>query len=182
MQFPVSDFYEVLSPRCTVLITTVDAEGRPNAAPFSFIMPVSREPPLVVFASVPTRHTLANIRETGEFVLNVVPQDILDRMMTCSRSFPPGVNEVSEAGLTERKSRTVRPPAIAECAAWVEGRLEFEKEAGDHILVVGRVLLAECREELAIDGGFDVARARPVLHIRGRRFVVAERVIEAPRV
>ncbi len=75
----------------------------------------------------------------------------------------------------------VGPPGIEECIGWVECKLEFEKEAGDHILVVGRVLLAECKDEFVTNGSFDVAKARPVLHIRQRRFVVAEHVIEVPK-
>lgn len=177
MKQEVANFYEVLSPRCTVLISTADKEGKANAAPFSFVTPVSSAPPLVLFAAAPGRHTLANVRETGEFVLNVVPEMLLDRLWTCSKAFPKGISEIEEAGLTERKSVEVRAPSIEECAAWLECRLEFEKEAGDHILVVGRVLRAECREEFMKQGEFDIARARPVMHVRGRRFVVAERVV-----
>ncbi|MEW6034638.1 MAG: flavin reductase family protein [Chloroflexota bacterium] len=175
-------FYEVLAPRCAVLISTADKDGRPNAAPFSFVMPVSMDPPLVVFASVPTRDTLANIRESGEFVLNIVPEDILAKMIVCSKAFPRGVNEIQEAGLKERASRKVRAPGVQECVAWLECSLEFEKEAGDHVLVVGRVLYVACKDEFLSRGRFDVAKARPVMHIRGRRFVIAEREVEAPQV
>jgi len=177
MKQEVTSFYEVLSPRCTVLISTADKEGKANAAPFSFVTPVSAAPPLVLFAAAPGRHTLANVREMGEFVLNVVPETLLDRLWTCSKAFPKGVSEIQEAGLTERKSIEVRAPSIEECAAWLECRLEFEREVGDHIIVVGRVLRAECREEFMKQGEFDIARVRPVMHVRGRRFVVAERVV-----
>lgn len=178
MKVKTEGFYEILSPRCTVLITTADQEGRPNAAPFSFVTPVSASPPLVLFAAAPQRHTLANVRETGEFVLNVVPQQLLDKLWICSKAFPKGVNEINEAGLTERKSAAVKVPGIEECAGWVECRMEFEKEAGDHVLVVGRVVDAECRDEFIEEGQFDVSRARLVMHIRGTRFVVAETTIE----
>lgn len=178
MKVKAENFYEILSPRCTVLISTQDREGRPNAAPFSFVMPVSTNPPLVVFSAAPQRHTLANVRETGEFVLNVVPEQLLDRLWICSRPFPEGVNEIREAGLTERKSTIVKAPGIEESIGWVECQAEFEQPAGDHVLVVGRVVHAECKDEFMKGEQFDVARAKPVMHIRGRRFGVAERMLQ----
>ena len=177
MEIALSGFYEILSPRCTVLISTVDRKGRANAAPFSFVTPVSSNPPLVLFAATPARHTLTNVRETGDFVLNIVPEKLLDQLLICARAFPRGINEIKEAGLTERKSREVKPPSIEECVAWIECQLEFEKEAGDHILVVGKVVHAECRDDFIKQGEFDVSKAKPVMHVRGRRFVIAERVV-----
>ncbi len=179
MEIAASGFYEILSPRCTVIISTVDDDGKANAAPFSFVTPVSSDPPLILFASAPARHTLANARETGDFVINIVPEELLDKLWTCSKALPKGVSEIEEAGLTERKSKRVRAPAIEECIGWIECQVEFEKEAGDHILVVGRVVRAECKDEYMKEEQFDVSKARPVMHIRGRRFVAAERVIHA---
>jgi flavin reductase (DIM6/NTAB) family NADH-FMN oxidoreductase RutF len=179
MEFKLSGFYEIMSPRCTVLISTVDGEGKANAAPFSFVTPVSVDPPLLLFAATPARHTLANARETGDFVLNLVPEELLDRMWVCAKAFPKGTSEIDEAGLTERKSRHVKAPSIEECAGWIECRLEFEKEAGDHILVVGRVVHAEAKDEFTKDGEFDVSAAKPVMHVRGKRFVAAERIVRA---
>jgi flavin reductase (DIM6/NTAB) family NADH-FMN oxidoreductase RutF len=177
MEINPSGFYEILAPRCAVLISTVDKEGRANAAPFSFVTPVSSNPPLLLYAAAPNRHTLANTRETGDFVLNIVPEELLDKLWVCSKAFPKGVSEIEKAGLTERKSKKVKSPSIEECVGWIECQLEFEKEAGDHILVVGRVVHAECRDEFMVKGEFDVSTAKPVMHIRGRRFFVAERLV-----
>ncbi len=179
MTIQVGKYYEILSPRCTVLISTVDKEGRPNAAPFSFVTPVSSDPPLVLFAATHTRHTLANVRETGEFVLNIVPEELLDKLWTCSKAFARGVSEIAQAGLTERGSKKVKPPSIEECLGWIECRLEFEKEAGDHVLVVGRVVNAEVKEAFIEDDKFDISQAKPLMHAGGRRFVAAERIVYA---
>jgi len=181
MEIAPSGFYEILSPRCTVLISTADKEGRSNAAPFSFVTPVSSNPPLVIYAAAPHRHTLANTRETGDFVLNIVPEGLLDKLWVCSRAFPKGVSEIEKAGLTERKSKKVRSPSIEESVGWIKCQFEFEKEAGDHILVVGRVVHAECKDEFTKKGEFDVSKAKPVMHIRGKRFAVAERVTQVNR-
>src|SRR4030042_2427992 len=175
MEMNPSGFYEVLSPRCTVLIPTVDKEGRANAAPFSFVTPASIDPPLVLFSAAPARHTLANVRETGDFVLNLVSENILDRMWVCSKAFPRGVSEIEKAGLNERKSKKVKSPCIEECPGWIECTLEFEKEAGDHILVVGRVVHAECKDEFMLKTEFDISKAKPAMHIKGKRFAVGER-------
>lgn len=179
MEIATSGFYEILSPRCTVLISTVDKDGKANAAPFSFVTPVSSDPPLLLFAATPARHTLANARETGDFVFNIVPEELLDKLWTCSKAFPKGVSEIEEAGLNQRKSKHVRAPSIEECIGWIECQVEFEKEAGDHILVVGRVVYAECKDEYMKEGQFNVSKAKPVMHIRGRRFVAAERIVHA---
>jgi flavin reductase (DIM6/NTAB) family NADH-FMN oxidoreductase RutF len=132
---------------------------------------------LVLIASAPGRHTLSNIRETGEFVLNIVTEPILKKMWICSKPFPKGVSEIKEAGLSERRSVKVKAPSIEECAGWIECNLEFEREAGDHILVIGRVLYVGCHDELMKAGQIDIARAKTVMHIRGKRFIVAERLV-----
>jgi len=182
MRVKEEGFYEVLAPRCTVLISTVDSDGNSNAAPYSFVMPVSSDPPLVAFAATPQRHTLANVRETGEFVLNVVPHQLLNQLWVCARPLPKGVSELREAGLTERRSSVVKAPSIKECAGWIECVSETEYEAGDHVLVIGRVVWAEYRDEFVNSQGFfDVVRAAPAMHIRGTRFVVAEREL-APEI
>jgi len=178
MEVRPARFHEILSPRCTVLITTCDKEGRPNAAPYSFVTPVSIDPPLVLFSAKQQRHTLANVRETGEFVLNIVPEELLDNLWICSKAFPGGVNEISESGLTERKSKMVGVPGIEECLGWLECKLEFERESGDHILVVGRVVNAEYKDAFCSEGRFDVSKAKPVMHISGRKFAVGERIIQ----
>lgn len=178
MKLKAENFSETLSPRCTVLISTMDKEGLPNAAPFSFVMPVSFNPPLVLFAARPERHTMVNVRETGEFVMNIVPEPLLDKLWICSKAFPKGVNEIRESGLTERKSAIVKVPSIEECRGWIECELEFEKEAGDHILVIGRVVSVECRNEFLKQSKFDIPHAKPLMHIGGRRFSVAERIVQ----
>jgi flavin reductase (DIM6/NTAB) family NADH-FMN oxidoreductase RutF len=178
MKLKTENFYQILSPRCTVLISTQDKEGRPNAAPFSFVTPVSSNPPLVLFAAAPKRHTLANIRETHEFVLNIVSERLLDNLWICSQAFPKGVNEIRESGLTERKSAQVKAPGIEECVSWIECQLEFEKEAGGHILVVGKVVNVECKDEFFREGQFGISSAKPLMYIGGRRFAIAERTIQ----
>lgn len=177
MELTGGQFYRALAPRLTVLVTTIDGEGNSNAAPFSFVMPVSVNPPLVAIASAHQRHTLANIRETKNFVLNVPPEDICQALWECSKAYPKGVSEIKESGLTEVSSKEVKAPRISECIGWFECELEWEKEAGDHVVIVGRVVKAEVKEELFKEGHFDFAAAKPLMHITGKNFAIAEREV-----
>jgi flavin reductase (DIM6/NTAB) family NADH-FMN oxidoreductase RutF len=178
MELKKENFYRILAPRPTVLITTVDVQGRVNAAPFSFITPISSQPPLVGFASAPQRHTLKNIKATREFVINIPPADIIDEVWVCSKKFPEGVNELKQANLQEAPAKTVAPPIIKECVGWLECKFIYEKELGDHVLVVGEVLYAWVKDEALSEGEFDLSQAKPLMHITKRKFAVPTETLE----
>lgn len=177
MELDLGIFYRILAPRPTVLISTVDKEGRSNAAPFSFVMPVSAIPPYLAFASVPTRHTLANIRETKEFVVNLPSAEILDAVWACSKAFPKGVSEIEESGLSVRPSKKIKAPGVAGCYGWFECVLFDEKEAGDHIIVIGEVVLAEVKDDCFEGKKLNVAKAQMPLHVSGADFAVVEKIV-----
>ncbi|WP_457554459.1 flavin reductase family protein [Candidatus Pyrohabitans sp.] len=168
MEMDPVNFYK-LCARCCVVVSTASPRGISNAAPFSFNMPVSFSPPIFAIASQPTHDTWRNIRETGEFVVNFVGEELGDKIHILERDFPYEVSEIEKAGLTEMPSRKVRPPRIAEAYAWLECRLYDARELGDHVLIAGEVLLAEVRDEY-YDRVVDVARAKPLLHISGAYF------------
>jgi flavin reductase (DIM6/NTAB) family NADH-FMN oxidoreductase RutF len=120
-----SDAYKLLVstvvPRPIALATTVDAEGRVNAAPFSFFNAVSSVPPVVVLGNSPGdsagdgwKDTERNIRDTGEFVVNLVDEALAERMNICDVAFPTGINELEKAELHPVASVEVKPPRIAE--------------------------------------------------------------------
>lgn len=93
MDITINYFYQLLIPRPAALISTRAAQGNTNAAPFSFIMPVSVDPPIIAFAAAPKRHTLDNIKETNEFVINIAPKELVEKLWYCSKSFPKGTLE-----------------------------------------------------------------------------------------
>ena len=127
---PANDAYKLLVstvvPRPIALATTVDANGRINAAPFSFFNAVSSVPPVVVLGISPGdpdappndgyKDTERNIRDTGEFVVNLVDEAIAERMNVCAVDFPNTVGELEHAELHPIPSVGVRPPRIAEVA------------------------------------------------------------------
>ena len=106
-------------PRPIAFVSTISAGGVPNLAPFSFFNGVGSNPPAIMFspctkADGTPKDTLVNLREVGEFVVNVVPYAIRLPMNRTSLPFAPEVNEFEAAGFTPLPSRFVRPPRAAE--------------------------------------------------------------------
>jgi len=179
MKLNLSQWYKVLAPRATVLISTVNAKGISNAAPFSFVMPVSVTPPLVAFSSDPSHDTVANIRKTKDFVVNLPPENILSQLWICADDFPAGVSEIKKAGLTEMKSKRVKSPRIKECFGWFECKLQKIYSSGDHVLIIGKVLNAEAKDEVMEKGKFSPRKANPLLHIGAEKFALVGKIIKA---
>jgi flavin reductase (DIM6/NTAB) family NADH-FMN oxidoreductase RutF len=173
-ELELNQFYRVLAPRTTIIITTTNKKGEVNAAPFSFTMPVSTNPPLLAVASVPTHHTFQNIEESGEFVVNIPPEDILNELWITSEKWPEGVNELEKAGLSTTKSLKVNPPGIKECIAQLECEMEWHQLSGDHQLIIGRVVAATTRSDSIKEGLLDVEKMKPLLHLGGKDFVVGD--------
>lgn len=170
----VENFYRVLAPRPTIIVTTISPDGKINAAPFSFTMPVSSNPPLIAVASSPNHHTYQNIEQTNEMVINIPSEDILPELWITSEKFPQGVNEIEKSGLTQMPSQKVAPPWIGECIAHMECRVERILECGDHNLVLGEVLKVAAREDAIKEGLLNVEKAKPILHLGGKDFVVGD--------
>ncbi len=177
MKLEPKQWYRAMAPRLTVLVTTVDKEGNHNAAPFSFCMPVSVDPPLVAIASAHKRHTLANIRETKQFVINIPGEWLVAAVWKCADPLPKGQSELEHTGLRPGQSEKVAAPFVVDSAAYFECELEWEKDAGDHVIVVGRIVNAVVKDEFWANGELDFRTALPLLHLGGRRFTVGEREI-----
>lgn len=172
MELELKNWYKILSPRPVVLISTIDAQGESNAAPYSFVMPISCQPAMIGFASAPKHHTLFNIRQTKEFILNIPSEGIIDQSWQCAKPYPQGVSEIKETGLSFEPAMKVSVPRIGECLGWLECRCEFEKEIGDHVMVVGQVLHAEIRDEWWKNDKYLAISAKPLLHIGGSEFAI----------
>ena len=146
-----SEVYKLLigliAPRPIALITSMDEHGGLNAAPFSAFNYFCTDPPIVGIgvtnrtdrAFVP-KDTARNIRRTGEFVVNVVTEDIAEKMNICAVDFPEGVNELDIAGFTTTASQIVRVPRIAEAHAALECREHTTMEIGRSRIILGRVV------------------------------------------
>jgi len=143
-------------PRPIALATTIDKKGRVNAAPFSFFNAVSSRPPVVVLGISPGdaagdgyKDTERNIRDTGEFVVNLVDEAIAERMNVCAVDFPTETGELDIAGLTAVPSAGVKPPRIAEAPVSFEcQRITGLSLGGQSTLEVGRVIHIHIRDGL----------------------------------
>jgi len=137
----------VVAPRPIALVTSRDMEGRLNAAPYSAYNYLCVEPPVIGLGvgnlAVPEimgKDTARNIRNTGEFVVNIVTEDIAEAMNICAIDFPPGVNELEMAGLTAEPSSIVSVPRIKEAHAALECREFSTIEIGRSRIVLGEVV------------------------------------------
>ena len=125
-----------VAPRPICFASTVDKQGRVNLSPFSFFNLFSSNPPIVVFS--PSRrvrdnsikHTLENVREIPEVVINMVTYDMVQQQSLASCEFPKGVNEFTKAGFTEEAATMVRPPMVKESKLKLECRVKEVKELG----------------------------------------------------
>ena len=151
-----------------VLISTVSGSGVANVAPWGNVTPILRPLDEIVIASALKRDTLDNIRETGEFVINVPPVSMIDEVMICSRLYPPDVDEFAEAGLSRKPSSTVSAPGIAGCIAWIECKLKEEIVRDKYSLVIGQVTGLELNEDFVTgDGDLDYENAEPLCMLCG---------------
>ena len=167
MKLPPHSRENVL-PLPVVLISTISKAGIRNAAPWGNITPILRPLDEILLASWLRRDTLDNIRETGEFVVNVPPATMVEEVMVCARNFPPEVDEFEEAGLTPRPSTAVAPPGIEGSVAWMECRLVEEITREKYALVVGEVVHLEVSDRYATaQGNLDIDAARPLCMVCG---------------
>lgn len=140
-----------LFPKLITIITTLDEQGRVNAAPYSHIMQydVMAKHPRMVLGCRQDSHTFTNIAATGEFVVNCVSAENLEDMMETARFYPEGVNELEQTGLTAIPSLHVKPPSIKECPqiaeCTVDEIIRLEKSSG---IVIGNIEALVFDEEL----------------------------------
>jgi flavin reductase (DIM6/NTAB) family NADH-FMN oxidoreductase RutF len=147
-----------IAPRPICFASTVDKDGNPNLSPFSFFNVFGSNPPILVFS--PSRrvrdntikHTLENIRETGEVVINVVSYAMVQQMSLSSCEYPKGVDEFVKAGFTKLSSETVKPFRVAESPAQMECKveqvIETGTEGGAGNLIICRVLRMHIHNEV----------------------------------
>ena len=171
-QIAPSDIYKLMIgmivPRPIAFVSTVDAAGNRNLAPFSYFTACSSNPPVVCFCTSvrsgprPHKDTLENIRATGELVVNIVSEEIAEQMNLCSAEVPPEVDEFELSGLTPLESDLVKPPRVAESKVQMECRLRqilvVSEEPGGGSLVLGDVLRFHIEEALLDDqkGGYKI--------------------------
>ncbi len=150
-------FYPVLTasvvPRPIAWVSTLSADGVPNLAPYSFFTVSSADPPVVQFTSVGRKDSLRNVEATGEFVVNLATEPMLDAVNTSSAPYEPGTDEFAALDIAAEPSERVRPPRVADSPVAIECRLREVIEVGTSFVVMGDVLAVAVRPEALADDG-----------------------------
>lgn len=168
-----------VAPRPVAFVSTIDAEGRVNLSPYSFFNAFSSNPPILVFSPAnrvrdnSQKHTLQNVREVPEVVVNICDFAMVEQMSLASTEYAKGVNEFTKAGLTELVSELVRPPRVAEAPAAfecvVEQIIELGQNNGAGNLVICRVVRAHFRQDILLPdaAGIDPFKLDAVARLGG---------------
>jgi flavin reductase (DIM6/NTAB) family NADH-FMN oxidoreductase RutF len=140
-------------PRPIALVTSAGGDGVVNCAPFSFFNVLADEPPIVIISiedrdSGPMKDTARNILASGEFVVNLVDEGIVEKMHDCSADYPAGVSEIEVVGFSTAPSSRVTPPRLAEAPAALECTLHTKVELGARRILIGQVRHMHVRDEL----------------------------------
>jgi flavin reductase (DIM6/NTAB) family NADH-FMN oxidoreductase RutF len=126
-----------IAPRPVCFASTIDKEGNINLSPFSFFNLFSSDPPVVIFSPArrvrdnTTKHSLQNVLEVPEVVINIVDYDMVQQTSLASCEFPKGVNEFIKTGFTQQPATIVRPPMVKESKVKLECRVIEVKPLGD---------------------------------------------------
>jgi flavin reductase (DIM6/NTAB) family NADH-FMN oxidoreductase RutF len=151
----------VIAPRPIAFVSTLNLAGEGNLAPFSYFALGGNGPPSCVFSPtldrlLKSKHTLDNIRETGEYVVNVCTRPLATRINRTSYEYPRDVDEFDVSGFTRAPSLRVRPPRVAECPVSFECRLQQIVPHGDAPgaanYVIGEVLVVHADDSVCVDG------------------------------
>ena len=165
-RLPHDPFKAIVAPRPIGWISTVDAEGRPNLAPYSFFNAFCDNPPVVGFSSSGRKNSQRNVEETGEFVVNLATRRQAEAMNQTSATLPHGVNKFEAAGLRAAPSRLVRPSRVADTPAALECRLllvlpitDLDGKPTPNTLILGQVVGVHIDLAFLKDGLFDIVAA-----------------------
>ncbi|RIJ42763.1 flavin reductase family protein [Pontibacter oryzae] len=152
-----------IAPRPIAFASTTDAQGNVNLSPFSFFNVFSAKPPILVFSPArrvrdnTSKHTLENVLETREVVINIANYDLVEQMSLASTEYDHGINEFVKAGLTPEASVLVKPPRVLEAPVAFECKvndvISLGPEGGAGNLVICEVLLIHVKDEILDETG-----------------------------
>lgn len=184
-RLPWKSIYKILIgsivPRPIGWISSIDPEGQLNLAPFSFFNAVCANPPHVLFSPMirstdsQPKDTLRNVRATGEFVVNIVTEDLAEAVNLSATELPSNVSEFAVANLTTAPSAIVRPPRVALSPVHFECKvthiIDIGDEPGSGSLVIGQVVHIHINEDVLLDGDkIDLAKLKPVGRLAGSSY------------
>ena len=187
---PHNPFNALITPRPIGWISTRDTSGADNLAPYSFFNGVAYVPPQIVFAStgakedVPgTKDSVANIRETGTFCVNVTEYAARNAVNVSSATLPHGTDEFLHAGVTKAECIQIDCPRVADAPASLECRMTqiVQIEGAANYVVFGEVIGVHLRDDCIVDGRFDVTQFQPLARLGYRDYSTVTDVFEIIR-
>jgi flavin reductase (DIM6/NTAB) family NADH-FMN oxidoreductase RutF len=167
-------FNAIVVPRPIGWISTLDTNGVPNLAPYSFFNAVAYDPPQVMFAATSShrqgghKDSIKNAQDTGEFVVNLVTYTLREQMNASAVSAPSHINEFEYAKLTQEPSEMVKAPRVAEspihleCTYTQTVQLPTDDPENPNTVVFGQVVGIHIRDHVIKDGKLDLAVIQPV--------------------
>lgn len=187
---PHNPFNAIITPRPIAWISTHDGKGTANLAPYSFFNAAAYVPPQVMFASTSakddqdnTKDTVANIRETGVFCVNIVAQNMRDIMNASSQALPKDVDEFTHAGVQSVPCSTIECPRIDGAPASLECRMTqiVKIEGQANYVVFGEVTGVHMDDSTIVNGRFDITTYQPLSRMGYRDYTVIKEIFELTR-
>jgi len=168
-------FNAIIAPRPIGWISSRDAKGNVNLAPYSFFNGFNYTPPIIGFSSTAWKDTVANVQETGEFVWNLATMDLAKHMNATAAHVAREIDEFGIAGLTAVPGKLVNVPRVAESPVSFECKLtqiiQLQDAGGQKVqgwLTLGEVVAVHIDKAMIRDGVYQTALARPIVRA-GRR-------------
>ena len=169
-------------PRPIALVSTTSNNGINNLAPFSYFNGVCSRPPTIMFAPArrgwdgKEKDTLINIRNTKEFSINIVSEDIGEKMVKCSTDYKKEVDEYFKSGLSPIPSKKIKPPIVSESKISLECILNQivqigKDDAGSGFIVIGTIVLFHIDDEVYDNGRILLEKLQPLGRVAGNGYV-----------
>jgi flavin reductase (DIM6/NTAB) family NADH-FMN oxidoreductase RutF len=174
-------------PRPIAWVSSLDAGGVANLAPFSYFMAITAEPPTIAFSCSPRegtkKDTLRNIEAAREFVVNIVDDERAEQMNLTSGDYAPDVDEFALAGLTAAPGVKVKPPRVQEAPISMECTVDRILPVGPAHLVLGEIVQWHVRDDIydVATGRLDMHRLRPVGRLTGNLYSHIHQIFEMKR-
>ena len=176
----------IVVPRPIAWITTLSSSGLVNAAPFSCYTFVCNDPPMLAInigrREQALKDTARNIEHSGEFVVNVVTEDLVDMMHASSAECAPDISEVETLQLDVCPSQVIGPPRLKRSPINLECRLERRLELGRlrNSLVFGQIVHFHVADEIYEKGRVDTEKLRPIARLAGRNYAKLTSIVTMP--
>ena len=179
IQVNIASAYRLLHPMHTVLVSCIGKAAKPNITTAAWAMPTSIDPPLLAISLAPKHHSHMLIEESGEFIVNIPTLELLQAVYACGSLTGRSFDKFKKANLTPMPAKKVKSPAIRECIAHLECKVDSKFTTGDHTVFVGKILEAYADMGVFTES-YDLKKSRMLYHAGGNNFAILDPKIYKP--